>query len=56
MKPVSDERCCHVVDRLAADEAALDNLATRIAPRFDVSTEVNAKRLRAEKLWPPTVS
>ena len=41
-------------DWLAADEAALDYIATRIAPKFGVSTEVIAKRLRAEKLWPPT--
>jgi hypothetical protein len=41
-------------DWLAADEAALDYIATRIAPKFGVSTEVIAKRLRVEKLWPPT--
>ena len=41
-------------DWLAADEAALDYIATRIAPKFGVSSEVIAKRLRAEKLWPPT--
>lgn len=40
-------------DWLAADEAALDYIATRIAPKFGVSVEVVAKRLRAEKLWPP---
>ena len=40
-------------DWLAADEAALDYIATRIAPKFGVSAEVIAKRLRAEKLWPP---
>lgn len=40
-------------DWLAADEAALDYTATRIAPQFGVSAEVIAKRLRAEKLWPP---
>jgi len=56
MKPVSDERCCHVVDRLAADEAALDYIATHVAPKFGASAEVIAKRLRVEKLWPPTVS
>ena len=56
MKPVSDERYCHGVDRLAADEAALDYIATRIAPKFGVSAEVIAKRLRVENLWPPTVS
>ena len=53
MKPVSDQRCCHFVDRLAADETALDYFATRIAPKFGVSAEVIAKRLRVEKLWPP---
>jgi hypothetical protein len=37
MKPVSAERCCHVVDRLAADEAALNYIATHIAPKFGVS-------------------
>ena len=41
-------------DWLAADEAALDYIATRIAPIFGVSAEVIAKRLRVEKLWPPT--
>ena len=41
-------------DWLAADEAALDYIATRIAPTFDVSAEVIARRLRTEKLWPPT--
>jgi hypothetical protein len=40
-------------DWLAADEAALDYLATCIAPKFGVSAEVIAKRLRSEKLWPP---
>jgi hypothetical protein len=40
-------------DWLAADEAALDYIATCIAPKFGVSTEVIAKRLRVEKLWPP---
>ncbi len=40
-------------DWLAADEAALDYIATRIALKFGVSSEVIAKRLRAEKLWPP---
>jgi len=39
-------------DWLAADEAALDYIATRIAPKFGVSAEVIAKRLRVEKLWP----
>lgn len=42
------------VDWLAADEAGLDYIATRIAPKFGVSAEVLAKRLRVEKLWPPT--
>jgi hypothetical protein len=41
---------------LAADEAALDYIAKRIAPKFGVSTEVIARRLRVEKLWPPTNS
>ena len=41
-------------DWLAADEAALDYIATRIAPKFGVSTEVIAKRLRVEKFWPPS--
>jgi len=40
-------------DWLAADEAALDYIATRIAPKFGVSVEVIAKRLRAVKLRPP---
>jgi hypothetical protein len=31
----------------------LDCIATRIAPKFGVSAEVIAKRLRVEKLWPP---
>lgn len=38
---------------LSAGEAALDYLATRIAPKFGVSAEAIAKRLRVEKLWPP---
>ena len=37
MKPVIDERCCHVVDWLSADEAALDYIAMRTAPKFCVS-------------------
>jgi hypothetical protein len=41
-------------DWLAADETALDYIATRIAPKFGVSAEVVAKRLRVEKLWPPS--
>ena len=40
-------------DWLAAEEAALDYIATRVAPKFGVSAEVISKRLRAEKLWPP---
>jgi len=39
-------------DWLAADEAALDYIATRIAPKLGGATEVIAKRLRVEKLWP----
>jgi hypothetical protein len=41
-------------DWLAADEAALDYIATRVAPKFGVSAEVAARRLRVERLWPPT--
>lgn len=37
----------------AGDEVAIDYIATRIAPKFGVSAEVIAKRLRMEKLWPP---
>ena len=37
-------------------QAAADCIATRIAPKFGVSSEVIAKRLRVEKLWPPTDS
>jgi len=40
-------------DWLAADEVGLDYIATRISPKFGVSAEVIAKRLRVEKLWPP---
>jgi uncharacterized protein DUF955 len=40
-------------DWMAADEAALDYIATRIAPNFGVSAEVMAKRLRVERFWPP---
>jgi len=36
-----------------ADEAAFYYIATRIAPKFVVSVEVVAKRLRVEKMWPP---
>ena len=41
-------------DWLAADEAALDDIDKRIGPKFGVSAKVIAKRLRAEKLCPPT--
>ena len=37
-------------DWLAADEAAADYIATRIAPKFGVSADVIAKRLRVESL------
>ena len=40
-------------DWLADDEAALNYLATRVAPKFGVSVEVIAKRLRVDELWPP---
>jgi hypothetical protein len=50
-KPTSKTEC--VVNWLAAGEAALDHIATRIAPKFGVSAEVIAKRSRVEKLWPP---
>jgi hypothetical protein len=40
-------------DWLAADEAAIDYIATRIASKFGVSGEVMGKRLRVEKHWPP---
>jgi hypothetical protein len=33
---------------------ALDYIATRIAPKFGVSAEVIAKRLRVEKILPAT--
>ena len=33
--------------------AGLDYIATRIAPKFCVSSEVIARRLRVETLWPP---
>jgi len=36
-----------------ADGAALNHITTRIAPKFGVSVEVIAKRLRVEKLCPP---
>jgi len=36
-----------------ADEVAFYYTATRIAPKFGVSSEVIAKRLRVEDLWPP---
>ncbi|MBE0544865.1 MAG: hypothetical protein IH623_26295 [Verrucomicrobia bacterium] len=41
-------------DWLAADEAALDYIATRIAPKFGVSAEVIARRLRVQTFWPPS--
>jgi hypothetical protein len=34
--------------------SAPDHIAMRIAPKFGASAEVFAKRLRVEKLWPPT--
>ena len=40
-------------DWLAADEAALDYIATSNAPKIGVSAEVIAKRIRVEILWPP---
>lgn len=40
-------------DWLAADEAAIDYIATRVASKFGVSADVIARRLRVEKLWPP---
>jgi hypothetical protein len=43
-------------DWVAADEAALDYIPARSAPKFGVSVEVIAKRLRVEKLCPPTAS
>jgi hypothetical protein len=42
-----------VLVRPVADEAALNSIATRIAPKFGASAEVIAKRLRVKKLWPP---
>ena len=50
---IQSARAAGYSDWLAADEAALDYIATRIAPKFGVSAEVIAKRLRVEKLWPP---
>jgi Zn-dependent peptidase ImmA (M78 family) len=50
---VQTARAAGYADWLAADEAALDYIANRIAPKFGVSAEVIAKRLRAEQLWPP---
>lgn len=38
---------------LAADGAALDYIAMRIAPKFGDSSEVFAKRITGGKLWPP---
>jgi hypothetical protein len=40
-------------DRPAADEAALDHIATHIEPKFGVSVEVIATQLRVDQLWPP---
>lgn len=40
-------------DWLAADEAAIDYIATRVASKFGVSADVIARRMRVEKLWPP---
>jgi len=37
---------------LAADEAALDDIAARIAPEFGVSAEMIARRLRENDLCP----
>jgi len=45
MKPVSDERCCHVVDWLAADEAALDYIATRIGSKSSSSPRIRQEAL-----------
>ena len=39
----------------ATGETALSFVANHIRRQFGVSSEVIAKRLRAEKLWPPTV-
>jgi hypothetical protein len=50
---VQTSQAAGYTDWLAADEAALDYIATRIASKFGVSTEVIAKRLRVEMLWPP---
>jgi hypothetical protein len=50
---VQSARTAGYADWLAADEAALDYIATRVASTFGVSAEVMAKRLRVEKLWPP---
>jgi len=49
--PQSVQAACYT-DWFAADKVAWAYIATRIAPKFGVSTEVIAKRLRAEKLWP----
>ncbi len=52
-KAVATAKSAGFAERLAAEEAALDYIATRIAPKFGVSAEVINKRLRGEKLWPP---
>ena len=59
MKPVQCEtfqsaQAAGYSDLLAANEAALNFSATRIAPKFGVSAEVIAKRLRMETLWTPS--
>lgn len=50
---VQSAQAAGYADWLAADEAALDYIATRIAPKFGVSAEVIARRLRTERMWPP---
>jgi hypothetical protein len=52
-KAIQTAQAAGYSDWLAADEVAVDYIATRLAPKFGVSTEVLAKRLRIEKLWPP---
>ena len=46
-----DEAIRHVKKK---GETALSFVANHIRRQFGVSAEVIAKRLRAEKLWPPT--
>lgn len=53
---IESEQAAGYSDWLAADKAALNQIATRIALKFSVLAEVIAKRLRVEKLWPRTVS